>query len=521
MHFVAPTFERAGREWTNSQAQQSTGGQKMQGELKAGIAERERTSGYWPWVIPVLIAASLALIPHPLGLSQHAWWFFSLFAGVVAALVIEPVPPAATGFIAIALTAGLSRWTLFSTEDLATPGFNLASESVKWAFSGFASSTVWLVGGAFMLAMGYEKTGLGRRIALLLVRALGRNSLLLGYAATFSDAILALVTPSNTARSAGTMFPIMINLPPLYDSKPNDPSARKIGSYILWTTFAASCVTSSLFITGCAPNFLAADFIRKLAHVEITWTRWFFSAAPFGIPLLIALPLLGYVLYPPSVKQSPEIPIWANKQLAEMGPLSRNEQILGALVLVAIALWILAADYFDAAIVAFLVISLMLVLRVVTWGDLARNHAAWTTICLLATLVAMADGLARTGFIKWFASFVASHMGGLPPTGVIIALVTVYFFSHYFFSSLTAHTTAMMPIMLGVGLGIPGLPHEKLAIGLALSTGIMGVISPYATGAALPYYNCGYIKSSEFWRNGTIYGLIFLATLLLVGVPLL
>jgi L-tartrate/succinate antiporter len=317
------------------------------------------------------------------------------------------------------------------------------------------------------------------------------------------------------------MFPIMINLPPLYDSKPNDPSARKIGSYILWTTFAASCVTSSLFITGCAPNFLAADFARKLAHVEITWTSWFFSAAPFGIPLLLALPLLGYVIYPPSVKQSPEIPVWANKQLAEMGRLSRNEKILGVLVLVAISLWILGADYFDAAIVAFLVISVMLILRVVTWSDLARNDAAWTTISLLATLVAMADGLQRTGFIKWFASFVASHMGGLPPTGVIVALVSVYFFSHYFFSSLTAHTTAMMPIMLGVGLGIPGLPPEKLALALAMTTGIMGVISPYATGAALPYYNSGYIKSSEFWRNGTIYGFIFLATLLAIGVPLL
>lgn len=493
----------------------------MNGDKKTDINTTQSTSDYWRWIIPVLIAVALALIPPPPGLSQHAWWYFSVFAGVVAALVLEPVPPAATGFIAIALTAAISRWTLFSVQDLAKPGFNLASESVKWAFSGFASSTVWLVGGAFMLAMGYEKTGLGRRIALLLVRALGRNSLLLGYAATFSDAILAMVTPSNTARSAGTMFPIMINLPLIYDSKPNDPSARKIGSYVLWTTFAASCVTSSLFITGCAPNFLAADFIRKLAHVDITWTTWFFSAAPFAIPLLLVLPVLGYVLYPPSIKQSPEIPIWADKQLTEMGPLSRNEKILGVLVLVAITLWIVGAEWFDAAIVAFLVISLMLILRVVSWNDLARNHAAWTTICLLATLVAMADGLARVGFIKWFASYVASHMGGLPPTTVIVVLVAVYFFSHYFFSSLTAHTTAMMPIMLGVGLGIPGLPHDKLAIGLALTTGIMGVISPYATGAALPYYNCGYITSAAFWRNGTIYGFVFLATLLLVGIPLL
>jgi L-tartrate/succinate antiporter len=163
----------------------------------------------------------------------------------------------------------------------------------------------------------------------------------------------------------------------------------------------------------------------------------------------------------------------------------------------------------------------MLILRVVTWDDLARNHAAWTTIALLATLVAMADGLGRTGFINWFADSVALHIAGLPPTMVIVALVTIYFFSHYGFSSLTAHTTAMMPIMLGVGLGIPDLPHEKLALGLAMSTGIMGVISPYATGAALPYYNSGYIKSSDFWRNGTIYGVMFLAALLLLALPLL
>jgi L-tartrate/succinate antiporter len=489
-----------------------------------GQAGRDAARGrgtYGRWAVPVLIAVGLALLPAPTGLGQHAWWFFSVFAGVVAALIIEPVPPAATGFIAIALTAAISRWTLFSPQDLAKPGFSVASESVKWAFSGFANPTVWLVGGAFMLALGYQKTGLGRRIALLLVRALGRNSLMVGYAATFADTILAMVTPSNTARSAGTMFPIMVNLPPIYDSKPNDPSARKIGGYVLWTTFAASCVTSSLFITGCAPNFLAADFVRKLAHVEISWTRWFFAAAPFAIPLLLALPLIGYVLYPPTVKRSPEIPLWAGKQLDEMGPLSRNEMVLGALVLVAISLWILAGDYFDAAVVAFMVISIMLILRVVTWDDLARNHSAWTTIALLATLVAMADGLARVGFIKWFAALVAAHMGGLSPTLVLVALVTIYFFSHYFFSSLTAHTTAMMPIMLGVGLGIPGLPPERLAVGLALTTGIMGVISPYATGAALPYYNSGYITSAEFWRNGTIYGFIFLAALLAIGLPLL
>jgi L-tartrate/succinate antiporter len=72
----------------------------------------------------------------------------------------------------------------------------------------FSSSTVWLVFGAFMFALGYEKTGLGHRIALV-IKVMGRNTLSLGYATTLTDAILAPVTPSNTARSAGTIYPVV------------------------------------------------------------------------------------------------------------------------------------------------------------------------------------------------------------------------------------------------------------------------------------------------------------------------
>jgi L-tartrate/succinate antiporter len=88
---------------------------------------------------------------------------------------------------------------------------------------GFSSGTVWLVFGAFMFALGYEKTGLGHRIALVMVKVMGRNTLSLGYATTLTDAILAPVTPSNTARSAGTIYPVVANLPPLYGSMPNQP----------------------------------------------------------------------------------------------------------------------------------------------------------------------------------------------------------------------------------------------------------------------------------------------------------
>jgi L-tartrate/succinate antiporter len=120
-----------------------------------------------------------------------------------------------------------------------------------------------------MFALGYEATGLGRRIALLLVNSLGRRTLGLGYATALSDLCLAPVMPSNTARSGGTVYPIVTNIPPLYGSFPND-QPRSIGGYLLWTGFATTCVTSSMFLTALAPNLLAVEIARKVAHVDIS-----------------------------------------------------------------------------------------------------------------------------------------------------------------------------------------------------------------------------------------------------------
>ena len=276
--------------------------------------------GWWRIAVPIALAVAIALLPPPPGLAQHAWYYFALFTGVIAALVTEPLPNPAVGLIGLTLAAVLSRWTLFDPADLAKPGFNVVSQSVNWALSGFASTTVWLVGGAFMFALGYEKTGLGRRIALLLVRALGRRTLTLGYATTFADMILAPFTPSNTARGAGIIFPVVNNLPALYDSRPHDPSARKIGGYIMWTTFAADCVTSTLFMTACAPNFLAREFISRIAHVSISYGDWMRASLPFALPLLLALPLLTYVILPAGDQAQPGSGELGRRGVGEDGP---------------------------------------------------------------------------------------------------------------------------------------------------------------------------------------------------------
>jgi len=468
----------------------------------------------WRIGIPVGAGIAVALLPSPPGLPSFAWHYFALFVAVILALITEPVAPAAAGLMGVTV-AGVCG-LVFSPSQLADPAFKFPAEALRWSLAGFINSTVWLIFGAFVFAMGYEKTGLGRRIALLLVRRLGGSTLGLGYAIAASDLLLAPFTPSNTARSAGAVFPVIDRIPELYGSRPGE-SPRRIGSYLMWVAFSTTCVTSSMFLTALAPNLLAIEFVRKAAAIDITWTTWFISFLPIGAPLLLVLPWIVYKVYPPEIRSSVEVPRWAAEELGRLGGITRKEAIMAALVIAALALWIGGAGIIDPAMVALAGISLMIVFGLVEWNDIAGNRTGWNVFVSFATLIVLADGLAKVGIIDWIGRGVSTLVAGHSPTLVMLSFVMVFFVLHYMFASLTAHATALMPVMLAAGTAVPGMPVRTFALLMCFSLGLMGVLTPYATGPAPVYFGSGYIDRRDFWRLGLIFGLLFLAALLVIG----
>ncbi len=476
-------------------------------------------SAGWRAAGPLVVWLVLLLVPLPAGLERNAWSYFALFAAVIVGLILEPIPAAAIGLIGVAL-AGAFR--LVDTNPAA---------SITWALSGFQDRTVWLIFGAFVFSIGYGKTGLGRRMALVLVRMLGGRTLGLGYAITLADLVLAPGTPSNTGRSAGIIFPVLRSIPGLYGSEPG-PSARRIGSYVMWTAFAATAVTSSLFLTALAPNAAAVAIVKQTTQIDITWTEWLEGVWPIGVPLLALLPLLVYVIYPPGIKTSAEVPAWAEQELRRMGPMGGSEKVMAVLVGLAVLLWTLGSNkdivlpflgsqFIEATGVVLLVNALMLVTRVIEWDDILGNQGAWNVLVWFATLVALADGLNRVGFVTWIARRFAAMLTGIPPLTVMVMLVAFFFLVHYMFASLTAHATAVLPVVLATGVAVPGLPVKPFALLLVYSLGLMGVLTPYATGPAPVYFGSGYVSRRDFWVLGLVFGVIYLAVLLGVGIPYL
>ena len=443
-------------------------------------------------------------------MALNAQYFFAIFLGVIVALILEPIPAALVGLVGVSLSATLG----------------LVGETAKanrdWALSGFSNGVIWLIFAAFMFALGYRKSGLGKRIALLLIKYLGKTSLGLGYAVAFADGVLSPFMPSNTARSAGTIFPIAINIPQMFNSTPeNEP--KKLGSYISWVAISATCVTSSMFLTALAPNLLAVSLVEKSTGIAIAWGQWFSTLSLIMIPLFLLVPLITYLVYPPEQKKSPEAPLWAAKELENMGKITSKELTMLGLGILALALWIFGKQIgINGTVAALTVLCLLVLTNVISWEDVITNKAAINVFIWFATLVAMASGLKIVGYLTWAAGLISTWLTGLEPVTISIVLLVLFFLFHYLFASVTAHVVALLPLFLGIAVNLLPIDMiQPLALLLVGSLGLMGIITPYATGPSPIWYGAGYITQATWWKLGFIFGMIYLGSLVLLGFIIL
>ncbi len=434
-------------------------------------------------VIVIVLMAVLWYLPIPQGLSLQAWHLFAIFAATILGFILQPIPLGGVAITAIAL-CGLTG--VLKPQD---------------ALSGFSNTTVWLIVSAFLFAKGFIKTGLGRRISYKLIELFGDSTLKLGYTLAISDFIISPATPSNTARSGGIMFPIVRSLASAFGSEPG-PTARKIGAYILVTSFQADAPIAAAFLTACAPNPLMATLAMKTAGVDLNWGTWALAAIVPCILSLLIIPYFIYKTYPPEIKKTPEAQQIARQELANMGTMTKAEKIISGVFIGALLLWS-TSQYtkLDATIVALFGVAVMLITEVLTWDDVLGEKGAWDGMMWMGGIVGLADSLNKVGFIPWFAKSVTGMLGGISWIPTLAVLFIVYMYSHYAFASLSAHATAMYAAFLAVAVGA-GAPPYLAAMGLAVLSNLMAGLTHYATGAAPIYFGTGFIDQKDWWRIG-------------------
>jgi DASS family divalent anion:Na+ symporter len=448
--------------------------------------------------VSFIIGIILWFLPPPEGVTTEAWHLFAIFVATIVGIILEPLPMAA---IAI---CGITAVTLTHTLTL------------KDALSGFSHPVIWLVVIAFFISRGFIKTGLGARIAYIFMKMLGKKTIGLGYSLIATDFVIAPAIPSITARAGAVLYPIVRSVAEAFDSHPGNGTERRIGSYLILNSFYGNLVTSAMFLTAMAANPLSVQMAADQG-IDITWLSWAVAAFVPGLSSLLVVPFVLYKLYPPQIKDTPRATEMARNKLAEMGSLKRDEAIMLGTFALLLLLWIFGRElHIHSAVAALVGLTILLLTRVLTWKDLLAERSAWDTFIWLSTLVMMASFLNKLGLVGWFSGSIGGLFGDTGWLPAFLALSLIYFYSHYFFASNTAHISSMYAAFLGVALAV-GTPPLLAALVLAFFSNLFSSMTHYGTGPAPVLFGAGYVRLADWWKLGFAVSIVNIVIWLGIG----
>jgi len=424
-------------------------------------------------------------LPIPWDLTADAWHLFAIFITAILGVLIDALSIFTASVLALVAVVLLRI---------------LAPER---AFSGFSESFILLILAAFLVAKGVIKSGLGKRIAFLLIRRFGKSTLNLGYCIVATDTLLGPAIPSNTARS-GILYPIAHALSLDTGSLPTPEGRKKTGRYLMMTAISGHTISSALWFTGMAANPVGAGIAAQFG-VNMNFGNWVFVASVPCIMALIAIPFVLYKLFPPENKYTPEAPEMAKNALHEMGPMSRQEWIMGITFFGMILLWAFSPILnINLAIVAFLGLSILILTNVYTLEDIRQGAGdALETYVWFAILYMMSTALNDMGFMKTLGAQIAIHISDYNWVTVYILLTVLYVAIHYLFVSQTAQLLALYAVFLQVAVNAQ-VPAALMAFMLSFATNYFAVITPQASSSNVLFAGSGFLPSEDIYKQGAI-----------------
>jgi DASS family divalent anion:Na+ symporter len=450
------------------------------------------------WAIVLLIPAGILLAPVPAGVSTQGWRLFAIFVGTILGLMVQPMPIGAMALLGVAATA--------------LTGALPAGQ----ALAGYAEPLVWMVVAAFCIARGMIKTGLGRRIALLFIRAIGHTSLGLGYSVVASDVVLGIVVPSNGARAGGVVFPIVKSLAEAYDSRPG-PTAARLGAFLMLMVYHCDMTVAAMFFTGNASNPLIVSLAKQVTGIEIGYGQWALGAIVPALASMLAIPLLLYWVRAPSIKRTPAAAELASSQLAQLGPMAAPEKVmLGVFGLTTLLFVTRGWHGIDYPVTALLGLAALLLGGVLTWDDVLAERSAWDIFIWYGAIYQMATALGDAGLSKAFAEAVGVLASGAIWWVALLILLFIYLYAHYAFATITAHVSALYA-PFAIVMVAAGAPPYLAVLSLGYISSLGASLTHYGTTTSPIYYGAGYLSQAAWWRVGLLVATTNALVWILVG----
>jgi len=394
----------------------------------------------------------LSALPPPPGLTGPGFRALAIFITCFGLWITAALPFAVTGLLAI---------SLLSVFRVLTP---------TAAFALFGNTAVFFILGSFILAAAIMKSGLSRRIALVILMRFGRSSRSLLMAVFLIAWSLSLVMSEHAV--AAVLFPVVLEIVRAVE---DGPKAGPYGKALLVALGWGAIVGGTGTLLGGARAPLALGILKRLTNEEITFLEWSRVVFPVTIVMaVIALILIAVIFHggAPDVSRARRR---LAQGMADLGPISRREKGTAVVFFLTILCWMFLSGHVDIATTSILASVSPFVFRLISWAD-TEEYVNWGIILMYGGAVALGTALSETGAAAWVAH-------ALLPWGAprLVLLGTMVLLAALLTEGMSSAAVVAFLLPLGIGFAEPlGIPPRHLAYLVAVAAGLVFV---FPTGA--------------------------------------
>ncbi len=282
----------------------------------------------------------------------------------------------------------------------------------------YAKDSVIFIFGVLAVSAAIAKTGLDRRIGLLL---LGTSSSLARLAIIFAP--LLAVSASFLSEHALVAFiaPILILV---YGGAVRAAGITKDRGLavmlILMLTFVANVGGPGSPAAG-GRNAVMLGILSDYG-ITLPFAQWVKYGLPTVPVLALVISLYFYFMFRNKIRvKNLDVAAEVRREAEKIGKMTRNEYKTAAVLILLIILWSTVSNKYGMGGPVLLCLILLNVMGILRWRDINQIH--WDVVALYASASAMGVGLAYTGAALWMAD---SFIGVLPDimksgTGLCVA----------------------------------------------------------------------------------------------------
>ncbi|PIW54625.1 MAG: C4-dicarboxylate ABC transporter [Sphingomonadales bacterium CG12_big_fil_rev_8_21_14_0_65_65_10] len=368
-----------------------------------------------------------------------------------------------------------------------------------------------LLGGAF-IALAIERTGLHRRLALAILKAIGGRGGQAGLLLAFmvSAAILSMLI-SNTS-TALIMMPMAVAVLAGGGAKEGEFEGLS-GALPMGIAFAAS-IGGLGTLVGSPTNAIAVGLLDTMIGTRISFAQWAF----YGLPIVaLGVPLAALIIA--RVQQVATHPFdvaSAQEAIADETPMGVPEKRVMAIVAITFLAWMTRlwlapylpeGSWTDGTIAIVASLALFLLpdgtgRPLLVWSE--ADRAPWGVIMMFGGGLALAAGMSASGLAEWLGNALLP-LEALPLVLIALAIVAMVVLITEFASNV-ATATAIIPVVASLVVAL-GADPVLLAMPAALAAS-WGFMLPAGTGPNAIAWSTGRIRIGRMVRAGLVLDLI-------------